>query len=380
MYNLSMIKTKISFLKPGFLLLQFLIEFSYYLLLFSLPFIIIMKFQSLMLVALAMMIIAATKILTPILLVRFIQYNNPRGYYILGFALQFLGILLLNKITTASTILVVSLSWALAYNLLKFANKQILSIKSTEVVGSWAFLQRPAKVAGLLFTPLIGSVLLFQTNTNDVIHYLGLLSTIAAIIYLLGFNKLGREATKSNKVTIFEKKLLKKINRSTMVTGYLTAYFWVYAPLSIYLEGKNLNDLAWILIWFNLPYLIILIWKNIFKYPIWQLRYKVKYLLFILALIPFVVGLDLKIYSVAVFFLGLLLALVQASDAQEQHYSASYEFHQISYGIGFFVAVLTGFLAVNSGSFGFGLGLLVLAILLWSFAVSQIGILRRGIF
>lgn len=327
-----------------------------------------------------MALVGSAKVLTPLVLVPLLKYKNPRDYYILGFALQFVGIILLNKLTTAMTILVVALSWALSYSLLKYGHKQLLKKKSLEVIGSWDYLQRPVKVAGLLFTPLISSVLLFQTNTNDVIHYLGLLSTIAAIIYLLLINKLAKEVVVYEKIKITSQNFLNKINRTTLVTGYLTAYFWIYAPLGIYLEGKNINDLAWILIWFNLPYLLILIWKNIFKYPLWQLRHRIKYLLFVIVLIPFIFNIGLEYYAVVAFFIGLLLGLVQASDAQESHYHKAYEFHQISYGIGFLVAVLTGFFAINSDSFSFGLGLLAFVILIWNFAVTRIGIVKKAIF
>lgn len=345
-------------IKLSFLLMQFLIEFCFYLFIFSIPFLILMKFQSLLLVAIGAAIFGIVKISLPYISKKLINSNNSRMYFILGLTSEFLAIIILSKVMTMLTLLLAITLWAIAYNLLKYASLKLVSTSHKEIIGNWAYLYRPIRMSGLMFAPFIAAYLIFQNNINDVINYLGLLASLGAILYLCFFNKLARK----------EKKLTKEIfsfNKTTILTGFLYAYFWIYAPLAMYLEYDQFNQIPLVLLWLNLPYLLILVWKNIFKLNIWQLRPLAKAILIILALVIFGFSNNILVFILATVLLGIVLGLMQSSDAQEKNYQHNYFAHQINFGIGFVIAVLLGFVSVYNNNFSNGLITLAAIILVW---------------
>lgn len=366
-------QTKQTAQKASFLLMQFLIDFSYYLFLFSFTFFLILKFQSLELIAAAMIFFGFSKMTVGFVSKNFIISKQPRTYFILGFALQFLAIIFLNKTLTVITTLLAILFWAYAVSFIKFASNILIQKNKEEIIGNWEYLHRPVKMASLLLTPAFGTYLIFQTNPNDVISYLGVIASLTAIIYLIGFNNISRK-----RVALPNLKL--QINKTTIVTGFLTAYFWIFAPVTMYLEKGEFNEIAWILVWFSIPYVLILVWKNIFKRKIWQLRPIMKSFLLVAFLIPFGFGLYGIAFKLAVLLLGIVLALIQSSDAQEGNFNNNYSMHQINFGAGFILAMLIGFIAVNRADFGLGLIALAVVISTWVIYAKLRKYIKRRIF
>lgn len=361
-------KIKQLFIKLMFLIMLFLVDFTYYLYLFTLPIIILVKYQSLSLVAGELLLAGLGKLVAPLLATKVIKSKQPRLYYVLGFAFMFISIIVINKVFAAETLLVSMFFWALAYNLIKIAGELHAKSAPTSLMSGTAFLHRPIRAAALILAPVFGTTLVFVSANTDYVGFLGVLSAIAALIYMIFFNKISRkEINLSVLGNVKIAKKLAEINKTTVITGFIQGYFWVFAPLAMYLEFDQFRAITWVLIWLNAPYLLLLIWKNIFKMRVWQLKPIVKYILFVICLIPFFFKLDTIFFMVAVVALGIVLALVQTSDAQESNYKEGFVLHQFNYGLGFCFAMLFGMFSINNAMFGTGLGFLGIIILLYVF-------------
>jgi ABC-type anion transport system duplicated permease subunit len=65
-------------------------------------------------------------------------------------------------------------------------------------------------------------------------------------------------------------------------------------------------------------------------------------------------------------FLGVVLGLIQSSDAQERSYSHNYKLHQVSFGIGFVISMFLSLACLNLGYLDWVLGIMGVAIFIYA--------------
>lgn len=347
-----------------FLIMQFIIECVFYMYLFLLPLLLIKNTHSLASIGLIGFAIGLSKIFNAFLVNRVRKFKSIREYYVLGFSLLLISMTFINRDINFYIAILLIFLLSLAYNLLK-VTFIIHGRAYTHLTKTSEFLHRPIKASCLIMSPILGFSLLANSSENEFYQFSGVLVAIASLIFLILFNKKDSTTiTDAQKSFAFKFNIKKFANKTILLVGFLQGYFWLYAGVNTYIYGGFVKKIVMNLIWLNFPYLLILIWKNVFKMKVWQLKPIAKYVLFIISFLLFLIPATPFFEFIRIVFLGLLLALVQSSDAWELSYKNRYCLHQINYALGFILSSFIGMITLLKYKFEYGFIVLVLCFII----------------
>jgi hypothetical protein len=356
------------------LVLLFLSDYAYYILLFTFPLLIFTATHSIALMGGLLLTVPAGQVAVNYFSARFLHRQDPRFFLIPGFALLFIMIIMADRGFTLTTVTPVMLLWSCGCACIKLGLHLLVKNAGKQLLGSWNFLVKPAQALALLAAPALAADLAFSNNYSDLFSYFGVLIAITALIYLLLFNNLSRESV-ADTDALPNWKQTGKIFRSPFFTGFIEAYFWIAAPMTLAFIYNRATPMAAILVCLFAPYFILVVLKNIFRMRIWQLKPLFRYLGAGLILLP----LFFKPTGIWLFLdvtaLGSLYGLIKVADTQERLAVQYYTVMQLCSAAGFTLAILAAVCSLYFFSFTTGLALAGVVILLWG---GYLWFRRRG--
>jgi hypothetical protein len=333
--------------KPAYLLVSALMEFAEYLLIFILPVIIFDKVRVFWLTIAMFSLLPLARGGAYLLIRKIFKRTDTRFLYLFGFTMIFMMIVIINRQFTVNILPLLIIFWGLGSESVRMSLAGIRKKYFAEFVGAWDYLQKPAQLFAMLLAPIFALSIYLGSGYLDAINLFGFVTAITALLFFFGLNKPEPKDIINESSKFLNFSAIGNINKSIVFVNILAALLWLQLPLQVIINQKN--DSAWqfVLPSFILPYFILAIFKNVFKFKIWQLRTNIKYLSMGTVLVLSFMATNVLYLVIVLALLGTICAFILLADRHEQKalmLDAGYIFSVL---LGFLLAVIFLVIFVN---------------------------------